>query len=254
VITVHNIYKSFADRDILSDINISFQPERNNVIIGRSGSGKTVLMRCLVGLLEPDRGEVLFDGINLRSKSKKIAFDTRKEIGMVFQGGALFDSLSVEDNVTFPLDIYTNMSKEEKRNRANVCLERVNLTGTNKMFPPELSGGMKKRVAIARAISTSPKYLFCDEPNTGLDPQTSALIDELINEITKDLRTTTIINTHDMNSVLQIGDNVSFICNGAIWWQGNKDNICSTDNKELNTFLESSELTRRLLKNYTETL
>jgi phospholipid/cholesterol/gamma-HCH transport system ATP-binding protein len=245
MIEVKNLYKSFDGRTILSDINLKFEAQRNNLIIGRSGSGKTVLMKCLVGLLTPEKGEVLYD--NRKISIKKESNDIRKDIGMVFQGGALFDSMNVEANVMFPLDVYTEMTLAEKRDRANFCLERVNLAGTNALLPPELSGGMKKRVAIARAIATNPKYLFCDEPNTGLDPQTSALIDELISEITQEFKTTTIINTHDMNSVMQMGDYIHFIHEGQLWWNGNKDNICLTDNDELITFLESSELTRRIL-------
>jgi phospholipid/cholesterol/gamma-HCH transport system ATP-binding protein len=246
MIEVRNIEKSFDERTILRDISLSFAPQKNNLIIGRSGSGKTVLMKCLVGLLVPEKGEILFDGRKIASQKNNN--EIRKDIGMVFQGGALFDSMNVEENVMFPLDVYTEMTIAEKRDRANFCLERVNLAGTNNLFPPELSGGMKKRVAIARAIATNPKYLFCDEPNTGLDPQTSALIDELIDEITQEFKTTTIINTHDMNSVFQMGDHVHFIHEGQVWWNGNKDNICQTDNQELVIFLQSSELTKRLLK------
>ncbi|GHU86414.1 ABC transporter ATP-binding protein [Bacteroidia bacterium] len=247
MITVKNLYKSFDNRQILKDINLEFLPQKNNLIIGRSGSGKTVLMKCLVGLLEPNQGEILFDGTNFVLTDKKTIHAIRRDIGMVFQGGALFDSLNVEANVMFPLDIYTNMTLSEKRQRANFCLERVNLAGTNKLFPPELSGGMKKRAAIARAIATNPKYLFCDEPNTGLDPQTSAVIDALISEITQEFKTITIINTHDMNSVMQMGDNIAFIHEGQVWWKGDKNNICATENAELITFLESSELTKRVL-------
>lgn len=246
MIEVNNIEKSFDERLILHNISLNFFPQKNNLIIGRSGSGKTVLMKCLVGLLKPEKGEILFDGRKIASEKKNN--EIRRDIGMVFQGGALFDSMNVEENVMFPLDVYTEMPIFEKRDRANFCLERVNLAGTNHLFPPELSGGMKKRVAIARAIATNPKYLFCDEPNTGLDPQTSALIDKLISEITEEFKTTTIINTHDMNSVFQMGDHIHFIHEGQVWWNGNKDNICQTNNQELITFLQSSELTKRLLK------
>ena len=248
MISVKNLYKSFGGREVLHDISVDFNIGENNLIIGMSGSGKTVLMKCLVGLLKPERGEILFDGCDMVSMSEREQALIRHDIGMVFQGSALFDSLTVQENVIFPLDMYTNMSFSEKVERANFCLERVNLENVNKLYPSELSGGMKKRVAIARAIANNPKYLFCDEPNSGLDPQTSAVIDELISEITKEYNITTIINTHDMNSVLQIGDNVAFIHQGRLWWRGDKHNICETDNPELLEFLNASELTKRLIK------
>jgi phospholipid/cholesterol/gamma-HCH transport system ATP-binding protein len=248
MISVKNLYKSFGDRVVLHNISADFKAGENNLVIGLSGSGKTVLMQCLVGLVKPEQGEILFDNRDLISMNEREQSSIRQDIGMVFQGGALFDSLTVEENVVFPLDMYTNQTKEEKIERANFCLNRVNLENVNKLYPSELSGGMKKRVAIARAIANNPKYLFCDEPNSGLDPHTSAVIDELISEITKEYNMTTIINTHDMNSVLQIGDNVVFIHNGNLWWKGNKHSITKSQNPELIEFLYASELTKRLIK------
>ncbi len=248
MISVKNLYKSFGEKVVLCDISADFVAGENNLIIGVSGSGKTVLMKCLVGLLKPEKGEVLFDNRDMLSMNEYEQAAIRQDIGMVFQGGALFDSLTVEENVAFPLDMYTDMTSEEKIDRANFCLKRVNLENANKLYPSELSGGMKKRVAIARAIANNPKYLFCDEPNSGLDPRTSAVIDELISEITKEYNMTTIINTHDMNSVLQIGDHVMFVYHGNLWWKGDKYGVCESDNLELNEFLRASELTRRLIK------
>jgi phospholipid/cholesterol/gamma-HCH transport system ATP-binding protein len=201
-----------------------------------------------VGLVKPEQGKILFDGRDLVAMNNREQATIRQDIGMVFQGGALFDSLTVEENVVFPLDMYTDMMLEEKIDRANFCLRRVNLENANKLYPSELSGGMKKRVAIARAIANNPKYLFCDEPNSGLDPRTSAVIDDLISEITKEYNMTTIINTHDMNSVLQIGENVVFIYKGNLWWKGDKHNITESNNSELIEFLCASELTKRLIK------
>jgi phospholipid/cholesterol/gamma-HCH transport system ATP-binding protein len=248
MISVTNLYKSFGERVVLHDIFADFKDGENNLVIGLSGSGKTVLMKCLVGLLKPEQGVISFDGRNFCLMNDQEQKAVRQDMGMVFQGGALFDSLTVEENVVFPLDMYTNQTKEEKIERANFCLNRVNLENVNKLYPSELSGGMKKRVAIARAIANNPKYLFCDEPNSGLDPRTSAVIDELISEITKEYNMTTIINTHDMNSVLQIGDNVVFIHNGNLWWKGDKHSITESQNPELIKFLYASELTRRLIK------
>jgi len=248
MISVKNIYKSFGERPVLHDISADFVNGENNLIIGLSGAGKTVLMKCLAGLMKPEKGEILFDGRNFCSMNNQEQNAVRQDIGMVFQGGALFDSLTVQENVVFPLDMYTDMTFEEKVYRANFCLNRVNLENANKLYPSELSGGMKKRVAIARAIANNPKYLFCDEPNSGLDPQTATVIDELISEITKEYNMTTIINTHDMNSVLQIGENVVFIHNGNLWWRGDKHSVCETDNPELIEFLSASELTKRLIK------
>ena len=248
MISVKNLYKSFGERIVLHDVSVDFKAGENNLVIGMSGSGKTVLMKCLVGLVKPEQGEILFDGRNLVSMNEREQSAIRQDIGMVFQGGALFDSLTVQENVVFPLDMYTNMTYSEKVERANFCLRRVNLENVNKLYPSELSGGMKKRVAIARAIANNPKYLFCDEPNSGLDPHTATVIDDLISEITKEYNMTTIINTHDMNSVLQIGDNVVFIYKGNLWWKGDKYSICDTDNPELLEFLNASELTKRLIK------
>ena len=248
MISVKNLYKTFGERAVLHDICADFKAGQNNLVIGMSGSGKTVLMKCLVGLLKPEQGEILFDGRDLVAMNEREQSAIRQDIGMVFQGGALFDSLNVQENVVFPLDMYTNMTLEEKIERANFCLHRVNLENANKLYPSELSGGMKKRVAIARAIANNPKYLFCDEPNSGLDPRTATVIDELISAITKEYNMTTIINTHDMNSVLQIGENVAFIYEGNLWWRGDKHSICETDNPELVEFLNASELTKRLIK------
>ena len=248
MISVKNIYKSFGDRVVLHDISADFKDGVNNLVIGLSGSGKTVLMKCLAGLMKPEQGEILFDERNFCSMNNREQQAVRHDIGMVFQGGALFDSLTVQENVVFPLDMYTNMTFEEKVERANFCLNRVNLENVNKLYPSELSGGMKKRVAIARAIANKPRYLFCDEPNSGLDPHTASVIDDLISEITKEYNMTTIINTHDMNSVLQIGENVVFIHKGNLWWRGDKHSITESDNPELIEFLCASELTKRLIK------
>lgn len=241
-----NISKSFGDNHVLNDISISFESGKTNMIIGKSGSGKTVLMKCLVGLLEVNSGEVRYD----ERVFSKMTFDQkkpiRKEIGMLFQGGALFDSLNVEQNVIFPLMMYTNQSQKEMIDRANFCLSRVSLENVNHLYPAELSGGMKKRVAIARAISMNPKYLFCDEPNSGLDPLTAAVIDDLIMEITEEFKMTTIINTHDMNSVIKMGDKIAFIFKGQLWWEGNKEQILKSDNPEVDEFVFGTELTKRL--------
>ena len=246
MIEVKNISKAFGDNKVLNGISAIFERGKANLTIGQSGSGKTVLMKCLVGLLEVDQGEVLYDNRSFSKLSENKKMDIRKEVGMLFQGGALFDSKTVEENVMFPLSMFTKKSFEEKLERVNFCLKRVNLENVNKLFPSELSGGMTKRVAIARAISVNPKYLFCDEPNSGLDPRTAGVIDNLISEITEEFRMTTIINTHDMNSVLQIGESVTFIHQGKLWWTGSKHDVLNTDNKELNDFIFSSELTRRL--------
>ncbi len=246
MITVKNIFKSFGDKPILKDISYAFEPGKNNLIIGQSGSGKTVLMKCIIGLFHVDKGDVIYDDRVFSGMKKKELKEVYREIGMLFQAGALYDYMSVEENVMFPLSMFTKDTYDDKLKRVNFCLERVNLKGSNKLMPSELSGGMVKRVAIARAISMNPKYLFCDEPNSGLDPKTAELIDDLINEITKEYKITTIVNTHDMNSVLNIGDNIAFIHQGQLWWQGTKKDILSTTNKELNEFVFSTELTRRL--------
>lgn len=246
MIEVRNISKSFGGKKVLKDISVSFEPGKCNLIIGASGSGKTVLMKCVVGLHDVDEGEVDFDGRIYSSMKFREKRGIRKELGMLFQGGALFDSLNVEQNVMFPLNMFTRKSLKEKLDRVNFCLERVQLKEANKLMPSELSGGMIKRVAIARAIALNPKYLFCDEPNSGLDPMTADHIDKLISEITQEYDITTIINTHDMNSVLNIGDRISFIHEGNLWWEGNKDIVMNSGNKELDTFIFSTELTKRL--------
>ncbi len=241
-----NISKSFGDNEVLKNISLKFEKGKINLIIGRSGSGKTILMKCLVGLYNVDKGYIDIDNRNFSKMTFKEQREIRKELGMLFQGGALFDSMTVEENVMFPLTMFTKKTYEEKLERVNFCLNRVALENSNKLFPSELSGGMTKRVAIARAISMNPEYLFCDEPNSGLDPITSGVIDELICEITKEYQTTTIINTHDMNSVLKIGDKVAFIYDGELWWEGDKDQILETNNKELNNFVFATELTKRI--------
>lgn len=248
MIEVKHIYKSFNDKLVLNDISVLFEQGKTNLIIGLSGSGKTVLMKCLVGLFKVDQGDILFNNRSFVSMGNDEQKEIRKEIGMVFQGGALFDSMNVEENVIFPLNMFTDMTLEEKIDRANFCLKRVNLENVNKLSPAELSGGMKKRVAIARAISANPKYLFCDEPNSGLDPRTSIVIDNLIQEITQEFNITTVINTHDMNSVIEIGDKIAFVYKGKLWWEGDKYQILSTDNPEINEFVYATELLRRIKK------
>ncbi|HEY0029548.1 MAG TPA: ABC transporter ATP-binding protein [Bacteroidia bacterium] len=246
MIQVKNISKSFGGKKVLNDISFDFQTGKTNIIIGESGSGKTTLLKCMVGLNDIDAGEVLFDGRNFYDLDFKGKKDIRKEIGMLFQGGALFDSKTVEENVVFPLSMFTDLTESEKRDRANFCLQRVNLPDANKLYPAELSGGMKKRVAIARAIAVQPKYLFCDEPNSGLDPKTSIVIDNLIKEITDEYGITTIVITHDMNSVIEIGDNIMFIYKGDKWWEGSKSEILKTDNKEVCDFVYATKFMKDL--------
>jgi phospholipid/cholesterol/gamma-HCH transport system ATP-binding protein len=248
MIEVKNISKSFVNFPALKDISLSFDKGKTNLIIGQSGSGKTVLMKCIVGLLQIDEGQVIFNDRVFSEMKLKEKKNIQKEMGMLFQGGALFDSMTVEENVMFPLTMFTQKTLEEKKDRVNLCLSRVNLENVNNLFPSELSGGMKKRVAIARAISMNPKYLFCDEPTSGLDPKTAVVIDNLISEITKEYQTTTIINTHDMNSVIEIGDKISFIYKGQLCWEGSKDEILTADNEEINKFVYATELLRRLKK------
>ena len=237
MIKISNIYKSFDHKEVLKNISKEFKKGETNLIIGRSGSGKTVLLKSIVGLLEIDCGSIFYDDRDFTSMNLKLRKKLRQEMGMVFQGGALFDSLSVEANVRFPLDMFSMLSNAEKQKQVDYCLDRVNISDSNKMFPSEISGGMQKRVAIARAIVLNPKYLFCDEPNSGLDPETAILIDELVHQITVDLKITTIINTHDMNSVMEIGDNILFISDGEMCWEGNRKEILSTDNQKLQEFV-----------------
>ncbi|MDP9047564.1 MAG: ATP-binding cassette domain-containing protein [Bacteroidota bacterium] len=244
MIEIKGIYKSFGENEVLKNISATFLPGKNSLIIGSSGSGKTTLLKCIVGLHEPTQGEVLYDNENFTDMHFEGRVPIRKQIGMLFQNSALFDSMTVEKNIMFPLDLFTEMTKAEKLDRANFCLEKVNLKGTNKLFPAELSGGMKKRVGIARAISMQPKYLFVDEPNSGLDPKTAILIDDLISEITEEYQTTTVIVTHDMNSVMGIGDHVVFLHNGEKWWEGTNHEIAHTDNKPLNDFVFASKFMR----------
>jgi phospholipid/cholesterol/gamma-HCH transport system ATP-binding protein len=248
MIELKNISKGFGAKQILRNVSCRFEKGHMNLVIGGSGSGKTVLMKCMVGLLEVDSGQILYDDKPFSGLSRLERKPFRQDIGMVFQGGALFDSLNVEKNVMFPLNMFTKMTFEEKRDRVNFCLKRVNLENSNALMPSELSGGMKKRVAIARAIAPNPKYLFCDEPNSGLDPQTSIVIDNLINEITEEFNITTIVNTHDMNSVLEMGDKIVFLYKGEKWWEGNINDILRTDNKELNDFIFATKLAKSMKK------
>jgi len=241
MIEIKDIFKTFGENEVLKGISAKFEPGKNHLIIGGSGSGKTTLLKCIVGLHEPTKGQVIFNGENFTEMNFEQRVPIRTQIGMLFQNSALFDSMTVEENIMFPLNLFTDQSQSEKLDRANFCLERVNLEGKNKLFPSELSGGMKKRVGIARAISMQPKYLFVDEPNSGLDPQTSILIDELINEITEEYKITTVIVTHDMNSVMGIGDHIIFLNKGQKWWEGSNKDIAHTDNKELNDFVFASK-------------
>ncbi|GBL35642.1 probable ribonucleotide transport ATP-binding protein mkl [Filimonas sp.] len=244
MIVLKNINKSFGSKTVLQDVSWEMESGKVNLIIGASGSGKTVLMKCVVGLVNPDAGEILYEGadfVNMDDKGRK---ELRTQIGMLFQGSALFDSMTVEQNVMFPLDMFTSKTLNEKRLRVNEVLDRVNLKDTNKKFPAELSGGMKKRVALARAIVLNPKYLFCDEPNSGLDPMTSLVIDKLIIEITKEYNMTTVINTHDMNTVMESGDHIIFLYNGKKEWEGSRDDIIFSKNNTLNDFIFASEFLR----------
>ena len=246
MIQVKNISKSFSGTEILKDISFEFEKGKTNLIIGKSGSGKSVLTKCIVGLYDPDMGEVYYNDRNFLKLKPKEKKEVRKEMGMLFQGSALFDSFSVEENVAFPLRMFTQMTNAEISERVNFCLKRVDIINKNSLYPSELSGGMQKRVAIARAISMQPKYLFCDEPNSGLDPVTAILIDELIKEITVEYQMTTIVITHDMNSVLEIGDNILFIDNGVKKWQGNKDEILNVKVKELYDFVYVSKFLKKM--------
>ena len=246
MIEVQNLSKSFKENLVLDNISVKLERGKTNLIIGESGSGKTTFLKCLIGLHSIDNGEILFDNRKFSKMNDKNIRKFRQEIGVLFQGGALYDYLSVEDNIMFPLNMFTRLSLKEKRERVNFCLSKVNLEKTNNLFPSELSGGMTKRVAIARAIALNPKYLFCDEPNSGLDPKTAILIDNLILEITEEFNITTIVNTHDMNSVIQIGSNILFIHKGKILWRGNKNDLTKSKNNELNNFVFASKLFKTL--------
>ena len=246
MIEVKHLYKSFDDKEVLKDISTIFEDGKTNLIIGQSGSGKTVLIKNLVGLLTPTQGNIFYDGRNLMQMNKKEKAMLRREMGMIFQNAALFDSLSVLENVMFPLDMFSTMTYNERVKRAQECLDRVNLIDAQQKFPGEISGGMQKRVAIARAIVMNPKYLFCDEPNSGLDPKTSLVIDQLLSSITKEYNMTTIINTHDMNSVMGIGENICFIYKGKKEWQGTKDDVMSSKNQKLNDLVFASDLFRKV--------
>ena len=246
MIRIKNLYKSFNGRIVLNDITVTFEPGKTNLIIGQSGSGKTVLLKSIVGLHEIDEGEIWYEDMLFNKLDFKEKKEIRKEMGMLFQGSALFDSLTVEQNVRFPLDMFTDKTFEEKLDRVNFCLNRVNILNSNKLFPAELSGGMRKRVAIARAISLNPKYLFCDEPNSGLDPITAILIDELIKELTEEYKMTTIVNTHDMNSVMEIGEKIVFISEGLKCWEGDRTDILNSDCAKLNDFVFANSLAKQL--------
>lgn len=246
MIEVKNLNKSFGEKQVLRDINVRFEEGKTNLIIGQSGSGKTVLVKSIVGLLVPDSGQVLYDGRDFVAMKKQEQVMMRREMGMVFQNSALFDSMSVLENVMFPLDMFSTKNYRERVKRAQECLERVNLLEAQDKAPGELSGGMQKRVAIARAIVLNPKYLFCDEPNSGLDPKTSLVIDGLLSGITKEFGMTTIINTHDMNSVMEIGEHITFIYHGRVEWTGNKDNVANSDNKKLNDLVFASDLFKKV--------
>jgi len=249
VIQVQNISKSFKETRVLTDISIDFLPGKINFIIGRSGQGKSVLLKCMVGLLEPDSGSILYDGVDFLNMDDDQHKAIRQEVGMLFQGAALFDSMTVEENVMFPLTMYSNLTYSEKLQKVNECLERVNLVGKNSLYPAELSGGMKKRTGIARAIIMNPKFLFVDEPNSGLDPETSIVIDNLIRDITYDLGSTTIVVSHDMNSVMEIGDNINFISGGRVEWQGDKHALLKAENEALNNFVFASEFMQEIKEN-----
>ena len=252
MIELVDIKKSFGDTEVLKGISATFNKGETSLIIGKSGAGKSVLLKCMVGLFEPTGGEILYNDRKFRDLDDEHKRELRTEIGMLFQGNALFDSMTVEENIKFPLDMFSDMSESEKMDRVNFCLDRVNLVDTNDKFPSEISGGMQKRVGIARAIVMKPKYLFCDEPNSGLDPQTSMVIDDLIREITQEYDITTVINTHDMNSVTSIGDYVLFLHDGLKNWEGNRHEIFTTDNQEVTDFIFASEFLKKVRKQYKE--
>jgi len=246
MIEVKHLYKSFEDKEVLKDISTVFEEGKVNLIIGQSGSGKTVLMKNLVGLLEPTQGEILYDGRDFVKMTKKERVKLRREMGMIFQSAALFDSMTVLENVMFPMDMFSDDNEADRIKRAKFCLDRVNLKGAEEKMPGEISGGMQKRVAIARAIALNPKYLFCDEPNSGLDPKTSLVIDDLISSITHEYKMTTIMNTHDMNSVMGIGETINFIYHGRNEWRGSKEGIMNSDNEKLNSFIFASDLFKKV--------
>lgn len=241
MIEIKNISKTFGETQILHDVSFNFEKGKTNLIIGQSGSGKSVLTKCIVGLHKPEVGQILFNGRDMVKMNNRDKKNVRKEIGMLFQGSALFDSLSVVENVMYPLTMFTKMTKAQMKERAKFCLDRVDIIGKDKLYPSEISGGMQKRVAIARALAMKPQYLFCDEPNSGLDPKTSILIDELIKDLTEEYQMTTVVITHDMNSVLEIGDNIMFIYKGHNHWTGNKESILTTQNEEVVDFVYSSK-------------
>jgi len=248
MIRADNIFKSFGEHNVLKGIDFTFEAGKTNLIIGKSGAGKTVLLKILVGLMEPTDGHVWYDNVDLCTLGKKEIREIRMQVGMLFQGNALFDSMTIEENIRFPMDMFKTMTLKEKRQRVDFCLERVSLEGINKKYPSEISGGMQKRVGIARAFVLNPKYLFCDEPNSGLDPKTAITIDELISSITDEYNMTTIINTHDMNSVMEIGENICLLSDGLLVWQGNMDMVMETDNKELESFIFASPFLQKLRK------
>jgi len=247
MIIAQKLIKSFGDQRVIKDISITFLKGKTNLIIGRSGSGKTVLLKMLVGLMKPDSGKILYDGEDFTELNKEELLALRMKVGMLFQGSALFDSMTVEENIRFPMDMFTHSTRLEKQKRVDYCLDRVGLAGNNKKYPSEVSGGMQKRVGIARAIVLNPMYLFCDEPNSGLDPKTALLIDDLIHSITVENDITTIINTHDMNSVMEIGESVSFLNNGQLAWQGTKNEILKSRNEDLHDFIFASPFLQKLL-------
>ena len=250
MIEIKNIFKSFSGQEILQDLSFTYEKGKTNLVIGQSGSGKTVLLKCLLGLFKPEKGSILFDGEDIITMSNRNLKKLRKEVGMVFQGGALFDSMNIEQNVLFPLQMFSDLSSEEMIDRVNFCLKRVNLENVNYLYPSEISGGMKKRVAIARAIVLNPKYLFCDEPNSGLDPYTAILIDNLLQELTHEYGMTTVINTHDMNSLVQIGERILFIKDGTMAWSGVNSEVFKSDNKDLQDFVFSSDLYKTIKKSH----
>ncbi|MBC7411553.1 MAG: ATP-binding cassette domain-containing protein [Bacteroidia bacterium] len=248
MIELRNLNKSFGTKQVLKNINVKLEEGKCNLIIGGSGGGKSVMLKCMVGLLEPDSGAVFYGNTNFSELSIKQRKTFSREFGMLFQGSALFDSQTVEENIRFPLQMFSTMTPNEIKDRVNFCLEKVNLENANKLYPSEISGGMKKRVAIARAIAVNPKYLFCDEPNSGLDPHTSTVIDELISNVTEEFKMTTVIITHDMNSVIEIGDNIIYLHEGQVWWEGHKQQVLDTTNDELYDFIYASKFLKRLKK------